>query len=46
MSQTVLILCATLLWGSLAAVVLAGPAILPVLLFDEFRGNRRRPARN
>ena len=46
MSQTVLVLCATLLWGSLAAVVLAAPAVLPVLLFDEFRSNRRRPARD
>ena len=45
MSQTVLILCATLLWGSLAAVVLAAPAILPVLLF-ALRGNRPRPTRN
>jgi len=46
MSQPALVLCATLLWGSLAAVILAAPAILPVLLFDEFHGNRRRPRRN
>ena len=43
MSQTVLILGATLLWGSLAAVLLAAPAVLPILLFDEYRSNRRRP---
>lgn len=45
MSQTALVLSAALLWGSLAAVVLAAPAILPVLLFDEFRGDRRRRVR-
>jgi hypothetical protein len=40
-SQTALLLCATLLWGSLAAVVLAAPAMLSALLYDEIRSNRR-----
>lgn len=46
MSQTFLLLCAAGLWGSLAAVVLAAPAVLPALLFDELRGNRRRAAQH
>ncbi len=45
MSQTALILCATVLWGSLAAVVLAAPAMLSALLYDEVRGARQKADR-
>jgi hypothetical protein len=46
MSQTFLFLLAAGLWGSLAAVVLAAPAVLPALLYDEVKSNRRRAPRH